>query len=656
MSDIPIASQEVPPIGLRRILELAWKSWPFVRPMVRHLIALLGAVGLIVLIASGAGLLASDLFFNKVLVGDKLQPRQAVLLLLDEQDYVASDVASDVARDIGESADEGEILTTEQRITVRNRLLVWAAVVIAPFSLLVLGLMYYNTWIWQMINQNLRVAMISKAEHLSLKYHNDSRVGDAIFRVYQDGSTITSFLQNAFVQPLSALYNSVVALVLLSLFDPRLAAACILILVPMVLLTVWFTPVLRDRAMANRIANSNLTSRLQETMTALKIVKANQGERKILDHFDRDSHAALDAALYVRFYMLVLSILVGSLAALTVIGLEYVMIYWVLGERETFFGAAVATVIGFTLWNYGAFQGARGNANGALFSATGLVATWSRLQDLLVGLERAFYLLDLEADIVDPTSPVDFPGSVRKVTWDHVRFGYDHTRPVLNDIDLTAVNGVTAVVGSSGAGKSTMMSMLLRLFDPDAGSVRINGEDLRSFRVQDIRDRIAIVLQKNVLFAGTVADNIGYAAINPSKEAIREAAGIACADGFIQDLEAGYETELGERGGKLSTGQRQRISIARAVLRDTPILILDEPTASLDTQTELDVMRNLGQWGEHRVVFVITHRLSTIRNADQIVFLDDGRLMEAGSHDELMALGGRYQKFVRTSGVSDVEH
>jgi ABC-type multidrug transport system fused ATPase/permease subunit len=211
-----------------------------------------------------------------------------------------------------------------------------------------------------------------------------------------------------------------------------------------------------------------------------------------------------------------------------------------------------------------------------------------------------------------------------------------------------------AIVGPTGSGKSTLAALLLRLFDPEAGAIEIDGVDLRRFRVASLRRRIAIALQENLLFGATIRENIRYAVPQASDAEVRAAARVACADEFIEKLADGYESELGERGTKLSTGQRQRLSIARAVLKDTPILILDEPTASLDAETELRVLRNLAEWGRGRVIFLVTHRLSTIRRADRVAVLREGRVVEFGGHEELMRIpGGTYRGLVEAEEIGE---
>ena len=279
------------------------------------------------------------------------------------------------------------------------------------------------------------------------------------------------------------------------------------------------------------------------------------------------------------------------------------------------------------------------------------------LQDLFIGLERAFYFLDLEPKVFDPDEPLDFPENVQTVAWNDVHFQYEDSTQVLEGVDLTARTAtITAIVGVTGSGKSTLMSLLLRLYDPTGGSVTINDIDIRDFRLDDIRRNHAIAMQKNVLFTGKVTDNVAFGLQDANFDDIKRACEIACADEFIMELNEGYDTNLGERGAKLSAGQRQRLTIARAVIRDTPILILDEPTASLDAKTEHQVLENLAEWGKDRVVFLITHRLSTIRNADNIAFLEGGKVVESGSHDELLNIAdGRYRRFVEAEEIGLVD-
>jgi len=338
-----------------------------------------------------------------------------------------------------------------------------------------------------------------------------------------------------------------------------------------------------------------------------------------------------------------------------VIGLEYLMVTWTLAvpPRATYLGWFIAAYLGFKVWNLGAFNAANGRVGEVVGTGYGMVRWWSMLQDLFVGLERAFYFIDLKPDVVDSSDPRDYPTPIQRVVWSDVHFGYNADQPILRGINLEAeVGTVTAIVGQTGSGKSTLMSMLLRLFDPQQGKVEINGTDLRDLRIDDIRANSAIALQKNILFTGKVADNISYAVNDATDEDVEQAARIACAHDFIVTMDGGYGSELGDRGGKLSAGQRQRLTIARAVVRNTPVLILDEPTASLDAETEQRVLANLAEWGREKVVFLITHRLSTIRNADQIAFLEDGRIVETGSHDELMARPeGRYRSFVHAETV-----
>jgi ABC-type multidrug transport system fused ATPase/permease subunit len=323
-------------------------------------------------------------------------------------------------------------------------------------------------------------------------------------------------------------------------------------------------------------------------------------------------------------------------------------------EGEPLAAGFALGAIGFATWSLGAYTNALGQIGSWSRSARTLMRLWARAQDMAVGMERAFTQVDIRPEVQDAEDAVPVPAFRDAVVFRDVWFGYDPSHPVLQGVDLEAKAGtITALVGPTGSGKSTLVSLLLRLFDPDRGAIEIDGIDLRALQLDSLRARVSIALQENLLFATTIRENIRYAVPGASDEEVVRAARVACADEFIREQAEGYETMLGERGARLSTGQRQRISIARAIIKDTPILVLDEPTASLDAQTELQVMRNLAEWGRGRAIFIVTHRLSTIRRADQIVYLRDGRVLEAGSHDALMQReGGGYRRFVELERAS----
>lgn len=651
-------------LSLRELGRLVLRTWPYMRPQLPHLVAWIVARYALELAFLVATLIAFDLFNNKILLGEKLQYDQAVLLRLDESYVLAPgargvDAVEETASDHDapfEDADSAEpedsfdpavTMNAEQRRVVRNRLGAVFAMAAILFFLLGPTIDYYRTWILQRVNQYLRVMMMERAEHLSLRYHSHARTGDAIYRIYQDSAMITSIIERALLEPVVAIGHVVFSFLVIWLFSPILGGVYLAGMLPILMLVAWFTPRLQIRSRRARTANSALTSRIQEAFAAIRIVKANRAERVMGSRFEEDSRMALDAAFYLRMEFILMRVLVMVIAGAMIIGTQYLTAGWTIAETPTFLAGAVA-LVGFSVWNLGAFQAANGRNGEFVEAGSELIGMWGVIQDMGVGLDRAFFLLDLRPDIVDAEDAVPLPAPIREIRFERVAFGYDPVQPVLNGIDLKAAPGtITAIVGGTGSGKSTLMSLLLRLYDPDAGMIRINGVPLAGIRMESLRAGVAIALQQNTLFATTVADNIAYAKADASRQSIESAARVACADGFIRGMAQGYDTELGERGGKLSTGQRQRLSIARAIVRDTPILILDEPTSSLDAETEHAVLENLSDWGRERIVFLITHRLSTIRNADQIAFLEDGEIRELGDHESLMSIpDGRYRRYV----------
>ena len=619
--------------ALKEAFKLAWRCWPYYRPQAKHLgafVVINSILGALVLVAA---IIGSDLVENKIILGEKLEPLQASMLMLDGE-FVTS---------VGT---ENTQLGTEQRKEVRERVIILAGVLAAMLLAVSVCVWYYMIWIFQRVNQDLRVEMLSRVERLSLRYHSDSKTGDAIYRIYQDSATIVNVLLYMVLSPLRVLAWATFGIVVLLMFSPVLGFLLVAAAIPTIMLMRFYIPKVRVAATLSREYNSDLTSRIQETLAAIRVVKASGAETRLMERFQSDSQKALDAAFEMRKYITFLTVGVAVVGLSFVFIADYFMATWAMRGESTFFGGSIA-LVGFAVWNLGAFKAATGRGEEVSAQVWELAFYWCTVQDLVAGLKRAFFLLDLQPEVVDVETPQAFPRTLQQVRIENISFGYQPDSLILKGASLEAkVSTVTAIVGATGSGKTTLMSMLLRLYNPDAGAVFIDDIEMSQMSAEDVRSNISIALQQNVLFATTVAENIRYGLADVDEERVVTAAKVACADEFIRAMPYGYDTELGERGGKLSTGQRQRISIARAVLRDTPILILDEPTASLDAETERQVMSNLAEWGRSRVIFIITHRLSTIRNADQIAFLEDGVIKELGSHQQLLDQNGAYAEFL----------
>ena len=646
-------------LSVRELIRLLLRTWPYLKSQLRHIVSWVGLVMLMEIIWVFAFLVAFDLLNNKILVGQKLEPAQATLLFLDDSYTADPELLAQLVTDVPDEEQappEAEtaqatpaelLLEPEQRKTVRNRLGVLFAIGALLMLMIAPGVRVYGTWITQRINQSLRSRMIERAEHLSLRYHSHARTGDAIYRVYQDSAMVTAIIDTIILRPVIALGQMLFSFLVICMFSLVLGAVYLAAIIPVIWLLKVYMPKLQTRSRSARETNSALTSRIQEVFGAIRVIKSNRAEEIIEQRFDEDSTAALNAAFAFRVEFILMATFTMMIAGAAIITAQYLMAGWTLAEQSTAFVGAVA-LVGFTVWNLGAFQSAATRGTDLTGNGRDMIHVWGMLQDMSVGLDRAFFLLELEPEIVDREDAISLPTPINHIRYENVSFGYLPNMPVLRDVTLRAnVGTVTAIVGATGSGKSTLMSLLLRLYETDAGIISINDTHLSSIQLDSLRRGVAIALQQNTLFASSVADNIAYAFADASRADVEAAAKVACAHEFIQQMPQGYDTELGERGGDLSTGERQRLSIARAVIRDTPILVLDEPTASLDAETEVAMLENLSNWASERIVFLITHRLSTIRSADQIAFLEDGVIREAGPHDTLMAMEqGRYRAFV----------
>ena len=553
------------------------------------------------------------------------------------------------------SREVSENLTESQRMELRwapLRLELLWFLILLPLQVIML---YYVVWIFQRINHDLRMELVDRWHRLSLRHHMDHRVGDSIWRIQSDSETIT-FVLKALMELLLLLVNAMVAIGFISILSPALSFLMLTVLIPSLVLARWAMPRYRTRSLVERRANADLTSRVQESFKSIKLSKAYQAGSRYQDQFEEDSMIAFNAGYRHTRLGLRVGVVIETYSELFIFGGFFLMAYWVNSGKSTYAAELIALAgMTFVVWNLSAFRWASERYEESIGSLGEVIKTWGWVQDIAMGLRRVFDILDMQPEVSDRPNAVPFRGFSEEISFKDIVFAYTPGRPVLQSVSMRVVPGsITAIVGPSGAGKSTLMSLLLRLFDPDSGSITIDGMDLREFRIDSLRKSIAIALQEDVLFGMTIRQNICYAQPDATKEQIEEALRVACLSTTIEELPEGLDTMLGDRGGRLSAGQRQRLSLARAIVRQSPILILDEPTASLDAETESIVMANIDAWtrASDRSVFLITHRISTISRADNILYMDSGEILESGTYDQLMEAKGRFLSFAQAESTA----
>lgn len=488
---------------------------------------------------------------------------------------------------------------------------------------------YWGHEVAQRITSRLRNDLYGHFQKLSMSFHDRKKPGGLLARLVDDINIIQEATHHGPEAIIYALVTAAGTVGIMFYLDWQLA-----------LVAVCAVPVLAvyTNIMAGRMWNhfrdvrrrkEYLSDLLEENLTGIHIIKSFASEHREMENVERENRSHYQSRMRVIKYI---STIFPGAMMINRIGMAAVILF---GGYRTIAGAvSVGDLVAFIML-LGMF----------MHPLVRIVIMMEQAGRFFAGIERFFDYMDLEPDIRDRPDAMELTEVEGHVRFDNVHFKYDQ-EPILRGISFTVEPGqMIALVGPSGAGKTTITRLIPRFYEPQQGRVLIDGRDIRSVKIRDLRHHMGMVMQDDFLFSGTVAENIGYGRPEATRDDIIHAAGQANAAEFIEQMPDGYDTEIGKRGVKLSEGQRQRISIARALLKDPRILILDEATSSVDTETELLIKNALERLRRGRTTFAIAHRLSTIFQADNILFIDNGQIVESGTHRRLIQAGGQYARY-----------
>lgn len=487
----------------------------------------------------------------------------------------------------------------------------------------------------------VRCDLFRKLQELSLGYHKSQPQGDAIYRLSYDTGGFQTILQvlinNVLVSSITLIFMTWLMLTM----NWKLTLITLSVAPILMLLTKLFAGPLKKRWMESKEVDTALTTVIQRSVASIGLVQAFGREAEEYDRFHHTVRRSIRAGLRQTWQDSAYWLLVG-----TVFGIGYALIFgyggylvwhdqFVLHRGEM--GLTVGSLIVFLYYVnqvYGPLQSVSGSG--------------ASIASGVAGVQRVFEVLDRDAVIKDAPDAIRLARQPRVLELDHVSFEYRPGEPVLQEISVTIKPGeMVAFVGSSGVGKTTLLNLLPRFYDPSAGALKLDGHDLRKIKIKDLRQHIALVLQENVILPTTVAENIAYGRPDASDAQIHHAAELAGASAFIDKLPERYETQISESGSNLSGGQRQRISIARALLTEAPIMVLDEPTSALDPQNEQMITETLKTLKRQRTILLVSHRLSTVADCDEIFVMSEGRIVEQGTHEQLIARRGIYYSMAK---------
>jgi ABC-type multidrug transport system fused ATPase/permease subunit len=499
-------------------------------------------------------------------------------------------------------------------------------------KLVVSGLQIWTSRISVTVRQrvvlDLKSRLLDHVQRQSLTFYDGRRIGDLIYRINTDVWGIDEIM--VAVLPLAAAVLTLIGMLwVIAYLNPGLALLAIFIAPLFYASYGFYSSHFEKRQEEVQRLEGESMSIVQEVLSSVRVVKAFTREEHEHSRFMRHGASAADARIRLTTHQVVYSAVVGIITLTGTSLMLGVGAHQVLRGSLTLGGLLV--IMAYLASVYGPLE--------SISTAATYVSAYR------AKMKRIFEILDTEPDIQDRPGAAALPRVRGDVRFDRVSFAYSGRTATLRDANLEVGSGqVIGIVGPTGAGKTTLVSLMLRFYDPTEGRILLDGHDIREVQLKSLREQIGLVLQDPILFLGTIRENIHYGRPGASFEEIVEAAKMANAHEFITALPAGYDTEVGERGFKMSGGEKQRISIARAFLKDAPVLILDEPTSALDAQTEAHLLVALKRLMQGRTTFIIAHRLSTIREADQILVMDRGEIVERGRHEELIASGGLYAR------------
>ncbi|MGB9722281.1 MAG: ABC transporter ATP-binding protein [Chloroflexia bacterium] len=489
------------------------------------------------------------------------------------------------------------------------------------------GMIYLAGVLGERLQYDLRKKMFDHLQELSFSYFDRKPVGWIMARVTSDSSRIADLVTWGLLDTTWGVLSVATAAYFMVIIHWKLALLVLAVVPILVVVAAQFRKrILVEFRRARRI-NAKITAAYNENIAGVRVVKALCREDGNLREFDR-----LTGAMYRSSYRAAWLSALFLPAVQMISAVAIAVVVWYGGNQYHLAGLTIGGIQAFI--SYVTFM---------LWPIQDLARVFAEMQHAVASAERVFSLLDAEPEVRDRPGAVD-PGTVRgNIEFDHVYFYYEEGQPVLEDFTLHVKAGETiALVGPTGGGKTTIVNLLCRFYEPKRGTIRIGGRDYREFSLQALQSRLGVVLQTPHLFSGTIRENIRYGRLDATDEEVEEAARLAGAHDFIMTLEKGYDQEVGEGGNLLSVGQKQLVSLARAILARPEILIMDEATSSVDTLTEALIQRGMERLMEGRTSFVIAHRLSTIRRADRIVVIENGRIVEMGTHAELLRARGRY--------------